>query len=90
VIINNKSDKLSDKLRIFYYDNCFYIINKESEKEIKEIIEKKERISNELQIMNARRYVKEFTKEENEEFEKKQKEYIEQLEKLEAFIRIRF
>lgn len=77
-----------EKLEIALYDDVFYLVEKEKIKELGEIMKRKEKIMNELQVINAKKQAYVLTNDEEKEFEKKQLQLAEELKKLESFIKI--
>lgn len=77
-----------EKLEIALYDDVFYLVEKEKIKELGEIMKRKEKIMNELQVINAKKQAYVLTNDEEKEFEKKQLQLAEQLKKLDGFIKI--
>jgi|GEM_PF-4565916 len=77
-----------EKLEIALYDDVFYLVEKEKIKELEEIMKRKEKIMNELQVTNAKKQAYVLTDDEEKEFEKKQLQLAEELKKLDGFIKI--
>ena len=77
-----------EKLEIALYDDVFYLVEKEKIKELGEIMKRKEKIMNELQVINAKKQAYVLTNDEEKEFEKKQLQLAEELKKLDGFIKI--
>jgi hypothetical protein len=77
-----------EKLEIALYDDVFYLVEKEKIEELGEIMKRKEKIMNELQVINAKKQAYVLTNDEEKEFEKKQLQLAEELKKLESFIKI--
>ncbi|MEM4295631.1 MAG: hypothetical protein QXS91_02390, partial [Candidatus Anstonellales archaeon] len=89
IVIDHPNDKeIKEQMEFIYHDGYFYLLRQSLKKEIKDIIKKKEAVSNELQVLNAKRYVG-LSKEEQEAFEKRQVDYLECIKKLEMFPRIK-